>query len=310
MKNLNERSVRILASLGLILTTMIWGFAFVVMKNSVDLIPPTYLLAIRFSMSAVLLALLFHKNLFAADRQTSLCGAILGIFLCLSYQFQTYGLKYTTASKNAFITTLYVIIVPFFYWIVSKKRPTGRNIAAAFIAVIGLALLSLQGDLTINFGDFLTLVCGLMFAVHMVFIDKFTEHHDPIALTVIQILAAAIINWICAPFLDGSFDFAVLANQSLIVGLLYLAVFSTTVSYLLQNIGQKYLSASTSAILLSLESVFGTLFSVIFLKDVLTGKMLVGCALMFAALILSELPQKKKITILSSRRIAVRGGRE
>ena len=232
------------------------------------------------------------------------------MFLCLSYQFQTYGLKYTTASKNAFITTLYVIIVPFFYWIVSKKRPTGRNIAAAFIAVIGLALLSLQGDLSINFGDFLTLVCGLMFAVHMVFIDKFTEHHDPIALTVIQILAAAIINWICAPFLDGSFDFAVLANQSLIVGLLYLAVFSTTVSYLLQNIGQKYLSASTSAILLSLESVFGTLFSVIFLKDVLTGKMLVGCALMFAALILSELPQKKKITILSSRRIAVRGGRE
>lgn len=101
MKNLNERSVRILASLGLILTTMIWGFAFVVMKNSVDLIPPTYLLAIRFSMSAVLLALLFHKNLFAADRQTILCGAILGIFLCLSYQFQTYGLKYTTASKNA-----------------------------------------------------------------------------------------------------------------------------------------------------------------------------------------------------------------
>ena len=78
MKNLNERSVRILASLGLILTTMIWGFAFVVMKNSVDLIPPTYLLAIRFSMSAVLLAMLFHKNLFAADRQTILCGAILG----------------------------------------------------------------------------------------------------------------------------------------------------------------------------------------------------------------------------------------
>ena len=89
---------------------------------------------------------------------------ILGAFLCLSYQFQTYGLKHTTASKNAFITTLYVIIVPFLYWIVSKKRPTGRNIAAAFLAVIDLALLSLQGDLSINYGDFLTLVCGLMFA--------------------------------------------------------------------------------------------------------------------------------------------------
>lgn len=290
MNHLSERGIKVLASLGLILTTMIWGFAFVVMKNSVDVIPPTYLLAIRFSMSAVLLALLFYKNMMKADRETILCGVILGIFLCLSYQFQTYGLKYTTASKNAFITTLYVIIVPFLYWIVSKKRPTGRNITAAFLAVIGLALLSLQGDLSINYGDFLTLIC----AVHMVLIDKFTEHNDPIALTVIQILAAAIFNWICAPFLDGSFDFAVLMDKSLIGGLLYLAVFSTTVAYLLQNSGQKYLSASTSAILLSMESVFGTLFSVIFLKDVLTGKMLAGCALMFAAVLLSELPQKKK----------------
>ena len=83
-------------------------------------------------------------------------------------------------------------------------------------------------------------------------------------------------------------------DKSLIGGLLYLAVFSTTVAYLLQNSGQKYLSASTSAILLSMESVFGALFSVIFLKDVLTGKMLAGCALMFAAVLLSELPQKKK----------------
>ena len=106
MNNLSERSIKILASMGLILTTMIWGFAFVVMKNSVDVIPPTYLLAVRFSMSAVLLALLFHKNMMKADRETVLCGVILGVFLCLSYQFQTYGLKHTTASKNAFITTL------------------------------------------------------------------------------------------------------------------------------------------------------------------------------------------------------------
>ena len=276
MNHLSERGIKVLASLGLILTTMIWGFAFVVTKNSVDVIPPTYLLAIRFSMSAVLLALLFYKNMMKADRETILCGVILGIFLCLTYKFQTYGLKYTTASKNAFITTLYVIIVPFLYWIVSKKRPTGRYIKKSRMLLL------------------LTLICGLMFAVHMVLIDKFTEHNDPIALTVIQILAAAIFNWICAPFLDGSFDFAVLMDKSLIGGLLYLAVFSTTVAYLLQNSGQKYLSASTSAILLSMESVFGTLFSVIFLKDVLTGKMLAGCALMFAAVLLSELPQKKK----------------
>ena len=176
----------------------------------------------------------------------------------------------------------------------AKKRPTGRNITAAFLAVIGLALLSLQGDLSINYGDFLTLICGLMFAVHTVLIDKFTEHNDPIALTVIQILAAAIFNWICAPFLDGSFDFTGPDDKSLNWRTAVSCSSSPqTVAYLLQNSGQKYLSASTSAILLSMESVFGTLFSVIFLKDVLTGKMLAGCALMFAAVLLSELPQKK-----------------
>ena len=280
--------------MGLILTTMIWGFAFVVMKNSVDLIPPTYLLAVRFSMAALLLAVLFYKHVIASDKKTVLCGMILGVFLFLSYQFQTYGLKHTTASKNAFITTLYVIIVPFLYWAISKKRPSCRNISAAFIAVAGLGLLSLQGDLTIEYGDFLTLVCGLMFAVHMVLIDAFTKDHDPVALTVIQIASAAVINWICAPFFDGAFDFKILADPPLIGGLLYLAVFSTTVSYLLQNICQKYLSASTSAILLSLESVFGTLFSVIFLKDVMTGRMIAGCAMMFGAVLLSELPQKKR----------------
>lgn len=93
MNNLSERGIKILASLGLILTTMIWGFAFVVMKNSVDIIPPAYLLAVRFSMSALLLAVLFHKNLLRADHRTIICGVILGVFLCLSYQFQTYGLK-------------------------------------------------------------------------------------------------------------------------------------------------------------------------------------------------------------------------
>ena len=92
MNNLSERGIKILASLGLILTTMIWGFAFVVMKNSVDIIPPAYLLAVRFSMSALLLAVLFHKNLLRADHRTIICGVILGVFLCLSYQFQTYGL--------------------------------------------------------------------------------------------------------------------------------------------------------------------------------------------------------------------------
>ena len=164
-------------------------------------------------MSAVLLALLFHKNMMKADRDGPLRRDLRRFSLpvlsvpnlrsearqqarmLLSQRCMSSSCRSSTGSSV-------------------KERPTGRNIAAAFLAVIGLALLSLQGDLSINYGDFLTLVCGLMFAVHMVFIDKFTECHDPIALTVIQILVAAIFNWICAPFLDGSFDFTVLMDKS------------------------------------------------------------------------------------------------
>ncbi|MCI8453840.1 MAG: DMT family transporter [Lachnospiraceae bacterium] len=280
---------KVVAALGLLVTTMIWGSGFVVMKNSVDIVPPAYLLALRFTAAAVSMAVLFHKSLRGASREALVCGIILGIFLGTSYLFQTYGLTHTTASKNAFITTLYVIIVPFFHWLINKKRPKIYNLIAAVIAVIGLALLSLQGDKGINYGDFLTLICGVCFALHMVYIDRFTALHDPALLTVVQIAVAAVLFWCVSPVMDGAFSFAVLTDRGLVFGILYLALFSTMLAFLLQNLGQKYLSANTSALLLSMEAVFGALFSVIFLGDVLTERMLAGCALMFLAVLLSEL---------------------
>lgn len=286
---------KILSILGLLLTTMIWGGSFVIMKNSVDALEPTFLLATRFTLAAIALVLVFHKSLKHLNKDSLTCGIILGILLELSYLFQTYGIKYTTASKNAFITTLYVILVPFFHWGVNGKRPALNNIMAAVMAVIGLALLTLEGDLGVNLGDFLTLVCGFCFALHMVYIDKFTEKHDPIFLTIIQIGVVGIINWFLVPVFDGvdAYNFRALMDMNLIMGLLYLVIFSTMIAFLLQNVCQKYLSANTSSLLLSMESVFGAVFSVIFLKEVLAGKMLVGCVLMFSAVVVSEMHIKK-----------------
>lgn len=289
METSYNRKTKGFAAAGLVLTTMIWGSAFVIMKNSVDVIPPTWLLAFRFTVAAAALFAVFHKSCRRPSRESVSCGIVLGILLELAYLFQTYGLKYTTASKNAFITTLYVVMVPFFHWLINRKRPGTGNLLAAFIAVVGLALLSLEGEIGVQLGDILTLVCGVCFALHLIMIDRYTEVVDPVFLTVVQIAVAAVLNWCLAPILDGRFDFSVLADQSLLGGIVYLALFSTMLGFLLQNVGQKYLSANTSSILLSLESVFGALFSVIFLKESLTGKMLIGCALMFAAVLLSEL---------------------
>lgn len=291
MEKQRTAKIKILAAAGLLITTMIWGGAFVAMKNTVEVLEPTFLLAVRFTIAAFALVTVFHRNLKGMTRESLKCGLILGIYLELSYLFQTYGIKYTTASKNAFITTLYVIIVPFLHWAVSKRRPAMKNLIAAVMAVLGLALLTLEGELGINVGDVLTLICGVCFALHMVYIDKFTETHDPIFLTIVQIAVVAVCNWILVPFLDGAdaCQFRALMNRDLIMGLLYLAIFSTMIGFLLQNVCQKYLSANTTALLLSMESVFGALFSVLLLGEVLAGKMLLGCILMFLAVVISEM---------------------
>ena len=291
MNKQDGKGIKALSALGLIITTIIWGSAFVVMKHSVEVITPAYLLALRFTIASAGLVAVFWKRVRRIRKTDVMCGGLLGVFLFISYLFQTYGLKYTTASKNAFITTLYVILVPFLHWFYNKKRPSRNNVAAAAIAVLGLALLSLEGDLSVNTGDLMTLVCGFFFAFHIVFIDRYTEDHDPIVLTVIQMVVAAILSWAMAFPLEGSFDFKVI-DPSMMTSLLYLGIFSTMLCFLFQNVGQKHLSPNTSSIILSFEAVFGLGFSVIFLEEPVTLKLAAGCALMFASVILSEYKRK------------------
>lgn len=282
-----DKKTQVLASLGMLLTAIIWGFAFVVVKNSLDLIPPTYMLAFRFTIAAVLLGLIFIRRMKTITKEVLIEGMIIGVFLFLSYLFQTIGCKYTTAGKNAFLTTVYVVIVPFLHWIMNKKRPDIYCVAAAFLAIVGIGLLSLQGDLSIQIGDTLTLICGFGFALHMIYIDRYGKRHDPVVLTVLQLATAAILGWVMAPVMDGGFPAAAFKKE-IIVGMVYLGVFSTMVGFLLQNVCQKYTTPNMASLLLSMESVFGVMFSVIFLGEMLNFRMIVGCILIFTAIILAE----------------------
>lgn len=294
MKIQDRNVIKALSVLGLIVTTIIWGSAFVVMKNTVNVISPTYLLALRFTIASIALVIAFWKRVRSVKKTDLLCGGLLGLFLFAAYLLQTYGLKYTTASKNAFITTLYVILVPFLHWFFNRKKPSGNNMAAAVIAVAGLALISLEGDLYANTGDLMTLLCSLFFAFQIVFTDRYTIDHDPVILTVIQMAVAAVLSWMLAPLLDGAQDFRVI-NSSMLTGLLYLGIFSTMICFLLQNLGQKHLSPNTSSIILSFEAVFGLVFSVLFLGESVTARMLSGCVLMFVSILLSEYRKKNAV---------------
>jgi drug/metabolite transporter (DMT)-like permease len=291
---MRENTRSFVCAFGLIFVTIIWGFAFVVVKNSLDYVPPLYMMAFRFTIASVVLALLFLPKFKLLDKSTFFHGMILGIFLFAAYAFQTVGVQFTTAGKNAFLTTTYVMMVPFLNWFFHKSKPSWNCVLAAIIALAGIGLLSLQGDFSMNRGDVLTIICGFFFAVHIIFISRYTQTQDPVLLTILQLAFSALFSWIFAPFTDGSFPLQETLRTDVIVSMLYLGLFSTLLCFLLQNVCQKYLRASTTSLLLSFESVFGVIFSIIFLKEILTAKMIVGCVLIFFALVLSEIDWKQK----------------
>lgn len=277
---------------------MVWGFGFVVVKNSLDMVSPIEMLAFRFSIAALVLGAIFFRKLKQLSRKVVLEGMVIGFLIFFGYLMQTVGIKYTTASKNAFLTTAYVVLVPFVQWLINHKKPNRYCIIGAFVAVVGIGLLSLQGDLSMNLGDLLSVICGVGFALHMVYTDRFTEHHDPIVLAVLQMIFAALFSLIAVLVSDDGGS-KILFTTDVVISMLYLGALATAVGFLLQTMGQRYASPTTASLLLSLESVFGVVFSIVFLQERLTGKMIAGCVLIFIGIMTSEtqfdfLPWKKE----------------
>ena len=266
---------------------MIWGFSFVVVKNSTDLVPTIYMLAFRFTIATIFLAVVFWKKLKKINRVVVREGLILGVLLFISYVLQTEGCKYTTAGKNAFLTTVYIVIVPFLYWIIARKRPKGYAFLAAFLALVGIGLLSLQGDFGINYGDVLTLLCGFVFAGHLVGISSFTKKSDPILLTILQMFFTAVFSWIGTIFAGGELG-AIAMSSELITSMLYLGVLSSAVGFLLQTVSQKHVTPSNAALLIATESIFGVMASTIFLGERMTARMIVGCIIILIAIVIAE----------------------
>lgn len=288
---MNSKFTSTLASIGLIITAAIWGFAFVVVKDSLDYIGSFYMVAIRFSIAAIGMGLIFFKKLKLIDKKHLLMGAVTGFFLYFAYIVQTVGCFYTTAGKNAFLTTVYVILIPLIAWPLYKKRPGWFVFVAAVMSLTGIGLLALGGnDLGgINRGDLLTLVCGLFYALHILWTEKCNkEGCSVILITLLQFFFAALFAWLTAPFADGPFPVASLGEVKVVGSMLYLGLFSSMVCFSLQNIGLKYVPSSLASLFLSFESVFGVLFSTIFLHEVITVRMIFGCVLIFLAILLAE----------------------
>ena len=272
-----------------ILATIILGSSFVVMKNSVNVLPTFWLLAIRFSFAALVLGVVFWKRWKLLDRQYLIGGTVMGFCLFLAYAFQTFGLDLTTSGKNAFFTAVYCVIVPFLYWAIARRRPDRYNVLAAFLCVAGIALVSVTGEsaTAFNLGDVLTLVGGFFFACHIVAVAKYSEGRDIFLLTTLQFASFALFSWLGALFASPAPDPAVF-NGGLVFSLVYLVLFASAGALLFQNIGQKYTAPATAAVLLSLEAPFGVFFSILFAHERPTPLMFLGFALIFVAVVCSE----------------------
>ncbi len=273
------------SKLALLSASLIWGSSFFMMKNSVDVFPMFALLGIRFSIGCGLLCLIFMKRLKRVTPKTLWRGALLGLLLFLAYTLQTLGLMGTTPGKNAFLTAIYCIMVPFLFWLVSRRKPDIYNCLAGILCLLGIGLVSLQGDFTIGLGDGLTMLGGVMYAVHIVAVAIVSRDEDPVLLTLVQFGAAAVLSWGFSLPLE-TFPASIPVESW--TGLIYLAVFATTAALLLQNVGQKYTHPAAASILLSLESVFGVIFSMIFYGEALTARLVAGFLLIFFSVIVSE----------------------
>ena len=277
----------------MMLTALIWGSGFVVMKNTLDSLPPAAIIALRYTLATAIVSVLFRKRLAGLDRGDAARGAVVGLLLGLAYIVQTIGLSHTTAGKNAFLTTVYVLLVPFGCRALFKQKLAKSNFIAAGMMMLGIGLLSLDGESGgLNIGDVLTLCSGALFAAHIIAIDRCQKKTDMYALIVLQFAVAAVVGFVYHLLFERGMPLVLTGGS--IGGLLYLSVFSTTIAMSLQNIGQSMAPASHASIILSLEAVVGAAFSCLLLGGRLSPNMALGVVVIFAALMVSELAKGKK----------------
>lgn len=296
MKNIQTKNKTLLADLALITVALIWGVGFIASKAALVTIIPLWVMTFRFLGSGVLLLILFLKRVRRLDKRTVLMGMVVGSFMFTGMVFQTIGLDHTTASNQAFLIPSYVVLVPFVSWMMTRIKPRALDVAAALLTFAGVAVISLKPDFSMNLGDALTLIFAVVYSFQIVFLGLFVKETDVMSFTVVQMLTAGGLSLfaalVFAPPLDG-------VSATSAFGILYLVVFNTALAFLIQNIAQQYTTSTHASLLISLESVFGLIVSVIFLHDPFGPRMALGCGLVFAAVLLSKLELKKEKAPLS-----------
>lgn len=274
------------ADLALGIVALIWGSTFVVVQNALDAVGPLTFVAWRFWLAAIMLGALFAKRLRHLTRGELYAGGLIGVWLAGGYTFQTIGLQTTTTAKAGFITGLSVVIVPLLATLLLRRPPGQGAIAGIIAATMGLALLTLNNDLSVQTGDLWVLACALMFALHIVSVAHFSPQHGAVRLTTVQIGTVALLGTGAAfafeiPTLDLPAEtWAAIA---------FTGVVATALVFSVQVYVQRFTTPTHTALLFSLEPVFAAFFGWWWGGEILGTKELIGCGLILAGMIIAEL---------------------
>lgn len=276
----------------LLLTSIMWGGGFIATEFSLGSMTPLQVMTIRFLIATIILCSVFFNQLKQISKSTLKKGTLAGFFLFVGFVFQTVGLKYTTVSNNAFLSAISVIFVPIIGIFLGRKIDR-YGIIGTILTVIGIAFLTINGSLTsINIGDVLTILGAMFYAIQILLVDMFAKEEDVTVFTIVQITMCFLFSLITM-LIRGDLFFNITFNSG--GGVIYLAVFSTAIGLFLQVLGQKSTTETRAAIIMSTESVFGTIFAIILLNQALTIKVIIGCIIIFIAIIISEVkPFAKK----------------
>ena len=283
----------------LLLATFIWGTTFIAQSVGMDHIGPFTFQAIRCALAVIgMIAVIFlfdkkEGRSFRAgwtDKQLWKAGLSCGIPLFMACNLQQVGIVYTTAGKAAFLTAMYIVLVPVLGLFLKRKITFMVPISVA-IAVLGLYFLSFAGVTEVNIGDLLALSSALMFAIQIQSVDRFASQVDPLRLNCIQAGVVAIGSAVIALFTEDNTATAILSCW---FPLCYAGFLSMGAAYSLQILGQKHVEPTAASLIMSLESVFAVLAGWLLLNEIMTSAEASGCVLMFIAVILSQIPIKKK----------------
>lgn len=296
----------------LMLAALIWGSAFVAQSVGMDYLGPFTFNSVRsFMGSLVLLPVIWFMDRQKKDgakgdgqgalgksaevkqqeKKTLLLGGLCcGVILTVSTSLQQIGLVYTTAGKAGFITALYILIVPLLGLFLGR-RVGGKTWLGVALAVIGMYLLCIKEGFSISYGDFMVLLCAFVFSLHILTVDYFSPKVDGVRLSCIQFFVCGCLCAVPMVIFEHPEIYQILQAW---LPLIYAGVLSSGVAYTLQIITQKHLNPTVASLLMSLESVFAALTGWLILNERLSPKELLGCVLVFAAIILAQLPESKK----------------